>query len=162
MRSGIHDFWTWLEQGRKDHTEAMFESDTRERNTDTATITEDVTMKQEHVRVTLTLVVWHRQKESKELVLVRRWEIIFFGKKNGVWGFWKNGVFYTKNGAFLHLLLVCTIFFVYIVYTLFVRFSDCSLTVPRHHVLVTCCVFYCHLEKKTYCGPRSETMQSPE
>jgi predicted acyltransferase (DUF342 family) len=40
-----------LEQGRKDHTEAMFESDTRERNTDTATITEDVTMKQEHMRV---------------------------------------------------------------------------------------------------------------
>jgi hypothetical protein len=30
-------------------------------------------------------------------------------------------------GAFLHLLLVCTIFFVYIVYTLFVRVpSDCS------------------------------------
>jgi hypothetical protein len=52
----------------------------------------------------------------------------------------KNDVFYTKNGDFLHLLLVCTIFFVYIVYTLFVRvpvrFSDCSLTVPSHHVLV--------------------------
>jgi len=37
--------------------------------------------------------------------------------------FWgeKNGAFDTKNGAFRHLLLVCTIFFVYIVYTLFVR-----------------------------------------
>ena len=33
----------------------------------------------------------------------------------------KNGTFYTKNGAFLHLLLVCTIFFVYVVCTLFVR-----------------------------------------
>jgi hypothetical protein len=43
----------------------------------------------------------------------------------------QNGAFYTKNGAFLHLLLVCTIFFVYIVYTLFVRVpSDCSKT-PR-------------------------------
>ncbi len=30
--------------GRKDHIEAMFESDTRERNTDTDAITEDVTM----------------------------------------------------------------------------------------------------------------------
>ena len=33
----------------------------------------------------------------------------------------KNGTFYTKNGAFLHLLLVCTIFFVYVICTLFVR-----------------------------------------
>ena len=33
----------------------------------------------------------------------------------------KNGTFDTKNGAFLHLLLVCTIFFVYVVCTLFVR-----------------------------------------
>jgi hypothetical protein len=44
VRSGIHDFWTWLKVGRKDRIEAMFESDTRERNTDTTTITEDVTM----------------------------------------------------------------------------------------------------------------------
>ena len=33
----------------------------------------------------------------------------------------QNGTFYAKNGAFLHLLLVCTIFFVYVVCTLFVR-----------------------------------------
>ncbi len=40
----------------------------------------------------------------------------FFWKKK--WDLTKKkGVFYTKNGAFLHLLLVCTIFFV----TLFVR-----------------------------------------
>ena len=65
-------------------------------------------------------------------------ETIFLGKKFFFDS--KNDAFYTKNGAFLHLLLVCTIFFVYIVYTLFVRvpvrFSDCSLTVPSHHVLV--------------------------
>ena len=33
----------------------------------------------------------------------------------------KNGDFYTKNGVFMDLPLVCTIFFVYVVYTLFVR-----------------------------------------
>ncbi len=52
----------------------------------------------------------------------------------------KNDVFYTKNGVFLYVLVVCTIFFVYIVYTLFVRvpvrFSDDGLTVPNHHVFV--------------------------
>ena len=59
----------------------------------------------------------------------------FLGKKNFFDS--KNDAFYTKNGAFLHLLLVCTIFFVYIFYTLFVRvpvrFSDCSLGYVRGH-----------------------------
>ncbi len=35
----------------------------------------------------------------------------------------KNGAFYTKNGSFLHLILVCTISFVYIVCTVLVRVS---------------------------------------
>jgi hypothetical protein len=32
--------------------------------------------------------------------------------------------------------------------------------VSNHKTLKNGCVFYCHL--KTYCGPSSETMQSPE
>jgi hypothetical protein len=44
MLSGIHDFWTWFEQGRKDQVETMFETDTRERNVVTVTVTEDKTM----------------------------------------------------------------------------------------------------------------------
>ena len=44
IRSGISEFWTWFEQGRKDHTEAMLEADTRERNVDTSTVTEHETM----------------------------------------------------------------------------------------------------------------------
>jgi hypothetical protein len=63
--------------------------------------------------------------------------LFFYGGRPFFWGnfffHFKNGAFYTKNGAFLHLLLVCTIFFVYIVYTLFVRVPS---TVPSHHVLV--------------------------
>jgi hypothetical protein len=36
----------------------------------------------------------------------------------------------------------------------------CRLAAQGQHEEPGCCVFYCHL--KTYCGPSSETMQSPE
>jgi hypothetical protein len=44
MESGIREFWTWIEKGNKDHTEAMLEADTRERNVGTTTVTEDERM----------------------------------------------------------------------------------------------------------------------
>ncbi len=44
IQSGIREFWTWFEQGSKDHTEDMFETDTRERNVGTDTVTEDETI----------------------------------------------------------------------------------------------------------------------
>jgi hypothetical protein len=50
MESGIREFWTWIEKGSKDHTEAMLEEDTRERNVGTTTVTEDETMIEEGAR----------------------------------------------------------------------------------------------------------------
>jgi hypothetical protein len=44
IRSGIREFWTWLEQGSQDHTETLLEVDTHESNDDTATVTQDETM----------------------------------------------------------------------------------------------------------------------
>jgi hypothetical protein len=44
IRSEIREFWTWLEQGSKDHTEVMLETDTHERNVDIVTVTEDERM----------------------------------------------------------------------------------------------------------------------
>jgi DNA topoisomerase IB len=38
------EFWTWLDQDSKDHTEAMLDAATRERNVGTTTVTEDETM----------------------------------------------------------------------------------------------------------------------
>ena len=39
MRSGINEFYVWLDQGNKDHAESMVESDERESNTYTTVIT---------------------------------------------------------------------------------------------------------------------------
>ena len=60
IRSGIREFWTWLEQGSHDHTETILEVDTHESNDDTPTVVLSHRMKQlkqVYVRTTLTLQV---------------------------------------------------------------------------------------------------------
>ena len=64
MESGIREFWTWIEKGSKDHTEAMLEADTRERNVGTTTVTEDETMIEAGARESNTDAARVTQTES--------------------------------------------------------------------------------------------------